>query len=237
MKIFLLFTIIVFAAYLFGFVKRVECNDWMGRNFTTAIKGFAIFTVVWAHTGAHFGVGCIQFVAGTGVALFLICSGYGLECSYQMNGLKQFISKRLLRVCIPFWIVEFFGLLATGELTLQEYFKNALFIDCTWYLQFIMVCYILFFCIKISCEKLNLQKKHEWMLWGFCTIVWFIIESCFLADASMPFLRARQMLSFPLGIAIAQNKDAILEFMKRKKKTLLIGAGETVRQPPHRGVD
>lgn len=197
----------------------------MGRSFTAAVKGFAILTVVWAHIGAHFGVGGIQFAAGTGVALFLICSGYGLECSYRKNGLKQFVSKRFLRVCIPFWIVEFFGLLAEGKLTLQEYFKNALFIDCTWYLQFIMICYILFFLNKLICEKLNLKKKHDWILWGICTIVWFITESCFLADTAMPFLRARQILSFPLGIAAARNRDTIVEFMSRKKKTLLIGAG------------
>lgn len=34
--------------------------------------------IVWAHFGAKVGIGGIQFIAGVGVCLFLICSGYGL---------------------------------------------------------------------------------------------------------------------------------------------------------------
>lgn len=44
-------------------------------------------------------VGGIQFIGGIGVALFLICSGYGLEVSYEKNGLKDFWMKRMLGVC------------------------------------------------------------------------------------------------------------------------------------------
>ncbi len=57
---------------------RTEKFQWMGRNYTIAIKGFSILTVVWAHSGAMLSVGEIQFIAGIGVVLFLICSGYDL---------------------------------------------------------------------------------------------------------------------------------------------------------------
>lgn len=102
MKYFAILTLLIFGFYLLGFVKRPEKFQWMDRNYTTAIKGFSILTVVWAHSGARLGVGGIQFIAGIGVALFLICSGYGLEMSYQKNGLKGFWKKRLLGVCLPF---------------------------------------------------------------------------------------------------------------------------------------
>lgn len=57
------------------------------RNCTTAIKGFAILTIVWAHIGARLGVGRVQFIARIGVVSFLICSGYSLEISYEKRRL------------------------------------------------------------------------------------------------------------------------------------------------------
>ena len=76
MKYFAFLTFLIFTCYLLGFVKKPEKYQWMDRNYTTAIKGFSILTVVWAHSGARLSVGGIQFIAGIGVALFLMCSGY-----------------------------------------------------------------------------------------------------------------------------------------------------------------
>lgn len=74
MKYFVLLTGLIFVCYLLGFIKKPEKYQWMDRNYTTAIKGFSIWTVVWAHSGAMLSVGGIQFVAGIGVALFLMQS-------------------------------------------------------------------------------------------------------------------------------------------------------------------
>lgn len=71
MKYFALLTFLIFASYLLGFIKKPEKYQWMDRSYTTAIKGFSILTVVWAHSGARLSVGGIQFIAGIGVALFL----------------------------------------------------------------------------------------------------------------------------------------------------------------------
>ena len=127
MKYFAFLTLLMIVSYLLGFVNRPAKCQWMDRNYTTAIKGFAILTVVWAHSGAKLGVGGIQFIAGIGVALFLICSGYGLEISYEKNGLKGFWKKRLLGVCLPFWVVEFIGLLASGAFSVKTYLVLAFF--------------------------------------------------------------------------------------------------------------
>ena len=103
MKYFAFLTFLIFTCYLLGFVKKPEKYQWMDRNYTTAIKGFSILTVVWAHSGAMLSVEGIQFIAGIGVALFLMCSGYGLEISHEKKGLVGFWKKRLLGVCLPFW--------------------------------------------------------------------------------------------------------------------------------------
>lgn len=87
------FTIILLAFYFLGFLRKNDTGELMSRYFTTAIKGFSIVTVAWAHAGAKLGVGGIQFIAGIGVSLFLICSGYGLEASYKKHGLNGFLKK------------------------------------------------------------------------------------------------------------------------------------------------
>lgn len=81
MKYFAIFTLILGFLYLIGFINTSRNSEikFMDKPFTTAIKGFSILTVVWAHTGGRLGVGGIQFIAGVGVSLFIICSGYGLE--------------------------------------------------------------------------------------------------------------------------------------------------------------
>lgn len=224
MKYFVFFSTILLILYLVEFVKKDNRTfTFMNKAFTKAIKGFAILTVVWAHTGARLGVGGIQFIAGVGVALFLICSGYGLEMSNQKNGLKGFWKKRFLKVCIPFWIVELVGLLITQQFEIKKYLLDAVFISPAtgygWFMQYIVNCYILFFGVKMMSEK---TRINEMRLFIVASVVWFIVDSCFFANSGMPFLRARQMFSFPLGIMIAKNRDRIESYISRKRAVILI---------------
>ena len=80
MVCFIFFSVVLIAAYLVGFIKS-KSTEWMDVRFTTCLKGLAILTVAWAHFGASVGVEGIQFIAGTGVSIFLISSGYGLRVS------------------------------------------------------------------------------------------------------------------------------------------------------------
>lgn len=227
MKYFVFFSTILLILYLVEFVKKDNRTfTFMDKDFTTAIKGFSILTVMWAHAGARLGVGGIQFIAGVGVALFLICSGYGLEMLYQRNGLKGFWKKRFLKVCIPFWIVELVGLLITQQFEIKKYLLDAVFISPAtgygWFMQYIVICYILFFSVKMMSEKLRVNEM--WIL-IVAFAVWFIADSCFFADSGMPFLRARQMLSFPLGVMIAKNREKIERYSTRKRTVILVWGG------------
>ena len=226
MKYFAFLTLFMIVSYLLGFVNRPEKFQWMDRNYTTAIKGFAILTVVWAHSGAKLGVGGIQFIAGIGVALFLICSGYGLEISYEKNGLNGFWKKRFLKICIPFWIVELFGEVSIGSFTIGKYVLTASFFRAGWYLQYILVCYFLFYVIKSIAVKHKLSQKYETTLWLIMFAGWFVLDSICFANPDMPFLRARQMLSFPCGIVIAKYKENIeSRINKRNTATIFVGGG------------
>lgn len=229
MKYFLFLTIIVFAFYLLGFMKKSDESKWLDKNYTTAIKGFSILTVVWAHVGGMLGVGGIQFIAGIGVALFLICSGYGLEISYERNGLKEFWKKRLLGVCMPFWVVELVGILITEKFSIKTYLLDSFFLKPAtsygWFIGYIIICYLIFFAVK----RIIRDEKIQMLALFAVFIVWFVIDSVCFANPDMPALRARQMLSFPCGVALALNKSRI-EYMLSKLRNMsiitLFGGGD-----------
>ncbi|MFI3238360.1 MAG: acyltransferase family protein [Lachnospiraceae bacterium] len=206
MIIFLLFTSILVLLYFIGFINQEKIiHTWMDRNYTIAIKGISILTVMWAHTGASLGVGGIQFIAGVGVSLFLIFSGYGLEQSFQKNGLRSFWTKRVLNVFVPCVIVDVISSIIEG--TPIRVFTN-------WYMTYILLCYFIFYFIKLFVLKYNLLKIQIYLL--MCVFaVWFVIESTISVDISMPFLQARQMMSFVTGIYIAINQVKVKKFIDK----------------------
>lgn len=228
MKYFALFTCSIFVCYLLGFIKKLEKYQWMDRNYTTAIKGLSILTVVWAHSGAMLSVGGIQFIAGIGVALFLMCSGYGLEISHEKNGLIGFWKKRLLGVCLPFWAVELIGLLATGTFSIKTYLLDFWFSKPAtaygWFMGYIVTCYLLFYAVK----KLVKDSRMQMLALFGVFAIWFVLESAFFANPDMPFLRARQMLSFPVGVLLAANKNQIERTLTKTKNILILMGGGTV---------
>lgn len=222
MKYFAFLTLSIFVAYLLGFVRKPEKFQWMDRNYTTAIKGFSILTVVWAHSDARLGVGGIQFIAGIGVALFLMCSGYGLEISYEKNGLKGFWKKRLLGVCLSFWVVDLVGLLITGTFSVKIYLLDFSFLKSAtgygWFMSYIVICYLVFYTVKRFLSDRKIQSK---ILFG-AFAVWFILDPVFVANPDMSFLQVRQMLSFPCGVLLAMNKDKIEQALTRTKSLLIL---------------
>lgn len=224
MKYFALFTFLIFALYLIGFVKKPGQVQWMDRSYTTAIKGFSILTVIWAHSGARLSVGGIQFIAGIGVALFLICSGYGLEISYEKNGLQGFWKKRLLGVCFPFWLIELIGLVVTGAFSFKTYLLDFFFLKPAtsygWFMGYIVICYLIFYAVK---RFVPAEKRMAVLVGAF--VAWFVLESIFFSNPDMPFLRARQMMSFPCGILLAMHKKKIEAALTKTKSVLILTGG------------
>lgn len=227
MKYFALLTFLIFALYLLGFAKKSRKFQWMDRSYTTAIKGFSILTVVWAHSGAGLSIGGIQFIAGIGVSLFLICSGYGLEISYEKKGLQGFWKKRLLGVCLPFWLIEVIGLLITGMFSVKTYLLDFFFLKPAtsygWFMGYIVVCYLIFYVVK---WLIPTEKRTAVLVDAF--VVWFVLESVFFANPDMPFLRARQMLSFPCGVLLAKHKEKIEAALTKTKSVLILTGGGTL---------
>lgn len=212
MKIFILFTLALILILLFTnfiFVKKgnIPNISFMSRNYTTNLKGIAILTIIWGHVGARLGVGGIQFIAGIGVTLFLICSGYGIMYSYMAKGLEKYWIKKWTKVIIPFYIVEMIGLCLSQKISFIIILKDFLFLQPAtaygWYMGYIIICYMIFWVIMKLGDYFNtkMEKRIVGILAVF--IIWFILDSIFFTNPSMPFLKARQMLSFPFGVVLA----------------------------------
>lgn len=232
---FIIFTSILIVCYLTFFFKQSNKPPQytlMDRGHTTILKAIAIIMVVWGHVGAMMGVPNIQFVGGVGVSLFLICSGYGLFSSYKSNvekygefhGLKDYWKKKVIKVVIPYWVVEIFGLSLVGETDVSVVIKDLFFITPAtsygWYMQYLMICYILFWIVMIF-KKIIFKNTFYYALVS-CFLLWFIVESLLFADPNMPFLRARQMLAFPLGVLLSFYIKSITNFVSDKKHILLL---------------
>ena len=176
-------------------------NDWLSKDTTTAMKGFAILLVIIAHVG-HDGFGIRPFVplGCFGVAIFLILSGYGLMESYHRNGLTGFWKKRLLRILTPYLIwVGFYSLyrvLLHQPLPLGHIRY--------WFVEYIILWYISFYFV------LRFSPKYKWPVMLVIAFLLFWFNSC---------LQAQQSLSFLIGIWISENKERIIN---TKPKTLLL---------------
>lgn len=168
----------------------------------------------------------IQFIAGIGVCLFLICSGYGLEESYKKNGLKDFWRKKVIKVYLPFCIIELIGMTIFYKFSLKDYLLDIAFIkritSYSWYMLYIIICYFIFYVWKRISLKLNISENKAMIMLLSFFICWFILDSIFFANPLMPFLRARQMLAFPLGILLSKKRKEIKNLLSYKIRSYIL---------------
>lgn len=200
---------IVFGAYslvlllviLVGYVRQVKQYKFLDFTHTGILKGIAIILIIWGHIGKRIGIGGIQWIAGIGVSLFLMCSGYGLELSAMKNVLKGFWKKRIINTILPFYLVSFIGLWIVGSASVSDA-VDILTFRTQWFMNYIIICYLIYFLITFFFRE-NV-KRINFLAVSFA--IWFVIDSVYFASPEAPFLRARQMFTFLSGVIIANKK-------------------------------
>lgn len=186
----------------------------LSRDFTKGIKGLGIIMVFAIHCMGQLGVEHVQFVAAVGVSLFLIISGYGIECSYRDSGLKLYWLKRILTVMVPYWIVQVVAYI---------YFEGEgdglvdclLMIKGNWYVPYIMMCYLIFWASARISELLH--KDIRILLICILFFLWFVVDILLFPEEISPVLRSRQMLCFLLGIGISNDILDKLQIVDKEK--------------------
>lgn len=131
-------------------------------------------------------------------------------------------------MCLPFWTVELVGLIATGTFSIKIYLLDCCFLKPAtgygWFMGYIVICYLIFYAVK---RLIKDSRRQILALFGVFAI-WFVLESVFFANSDMPFLRARQMLSFPAGVLLAVSKDKIEQALTKTKSILILTGGDSV---------
>lgn len=208
-QVFLLYTLFIAAAVGLGYVRKIKKYNYFDFDHTSILKGIAIALIIWGHVGKRIGIGSIQWIAGIGVSLFLICSGYGIEASYEKNGLSRYWIKKMWNVIIPFYAVSFVGIFVTEKASIMG-LVDILTFRTQWFINYILICYMIFWAIT------SVVKDNKKRVCTFITafVAWFIIDSLFFVVVDAPFLRARQMPSFILGVLMALKKEERKKVLK-----------------------
>ena len=228
-----IFSALLLVALILSLRKRQD-QEFFPIAASQELKGFAILTIVFAHV-AYALVSDSSFLnplstmAGVGVNLFLMLSGYGLISSALKKPLSigQFYKRRLLNLYIPFWIclLAFFGIdyfflhLNYGLVYMVKAFLGLfthadLYQDVNapfWYFSWIVMYYLLF--------PLLFIKKAPWLsaiLMYVLTFTLIQIQPHFL-DQVIHLYRVH-VIAFPLGMLMAWFFNASGTWTKLKAK-------------------
>ncbi len=244
-----IFSAILLVALILSIRKRQD-QEFFPISVSQELKGLAILTIIFAHVtyalvnDARF-LHPLATMAGVGVDLFLLLSGYGLIISSlkKPGSVWQFYKYRLAKLYIPFWtclviffILDFFilhinyGWAYIAQSLLGVFTRANLYLDVNspfWYFSWIMMYYLIFPWLLI--------KKNPWLsaiLIYLFTFVLLQLQPHFL-DQVIHLYRVH-LIAFPLGIVMGwffnfssawiKYKDIfnyLFLYINKNKKTIL----------------
>lgn len=204
---------IVLVIFVLSFRKNIDYNkEPLGIDTTKELKGLAIAAVLIGHMVIVFQlieIPVTMYLGAQAVEIFLFLSAFGLMCSFNKNGLNKFIRKRVLVIFIPyivFVIIRTIVLYLMGQTIvvadlIAELFAFKVTTDPSmWYIQYIIIWYIIFFMV-FSIKSLNKNQKAFLLLsigtvfFGISVYIWInqiVIKNPLSESIS-------HHLAFPLG--------------------------------------
>ena len=207
-------------------IKKVK-TTLLDRTQTAQLRGIAIILVVVGHLWSHVSAEPLTLpLAGRAVALFLVLSGFGLTRSLHRKPLAvgEFISKRMMRVMLPYWAATFVFLALDWILLEQQYSTVGIVttlagINVTpvlqridyvrWYITLLLVWYVLF----LLANRL-LSKSRAVLLMFFASVVLIVLRM----QGLFPLGNISHLIAFPLGCLLAHHGDAISEWTLDRRK-------------------
>lgn len=159
----------------------------------------------------------VSSISQTGVEIFLFLSGYGIMCSYKNNGLQKFWVKRFQKIYIPLLLVTLPQLIFEiwsyrnhiGDMYITSTFLSALglypnnLLDVTlWFIPFILLQYMLFYC---SFKWTNKKKYNYCFLIMGTLLVYFLFKTYFTWVSECDLYS----FAFLIGVIYADKKDHI----------------------------
>ncbi|URZ00240.1 hypothetical protein CLAUR_002280 [Clostridium felsineum] len=225
--VFILFPILLFYKSSISRVKQYN-DEFLSKKSTDCIKGLSILVIILHHISLKMQpVGFMAIYTCFGhiaVSTFLFFSGYGLMVSKlrKENYLKNFFSKRLSKVYLPFVIINgitivIAALVLHAKFNLKDvllYLSGIQLIDSTqWFVIAILVFYLCFYiCFKFFKPII---AQHILL---FLTFVYFF----FMIFTGFREWWFNTAFSFPIGVYVAINYTTISNFLKKNYILTLI---------------
>lgn len=199
----ILCTLFFIPFFLTSISKAKELPAFLCIDHTNIVKGLAIVLVMMGHSMQKFSPEIVYFTptGGIGVALFLICSGFGLnESSKKKCGTWQYWYKRFITVIVPYSIFEVITYWSQHQVNIINLALDLFCIKSQyqfgWYLSYLMLWYLIFYLLA----KFELLKKYRLRLMSIISCVIFIFARPLIAE---------QAISFLIGIYISEKKNVI----------------------------
>ena len=177
----------------------------LDRDACRILRGVAILSVLLTHT--HY----ISLLGLGGIVLFLILSGYGLQCSCEENGLRGYWKKRIEKVWLPYVLVGLFDVLAICRRDLRVILCTVIGLDLgliadstMWYISYIMLWYGAYYLSVLCTRRIGDAKIRAAVLLALLSVFSLI----FVRLYHLGFWSAASGVSlypaaFPLGVLLA----------------------------------
>ena len=205
---FLIFSYIVCCTISHCLGRKKFCNAPLSVDLMQAAKGFAIVIIMAGHIGNLFGVRFLNPLGSLGVAMFLFASGYGLQLSFLEKGLSKFWSKKVLKVWIPYVLIETIACIfwrsdVTARMFLEDVFLLSPMHPYGWYMQCLFIYYAVF---SVSAKIFPARKYIRYIIIAIAGMTLFL------------FFRSvfkQQAISFLLGVICGANSDIAKKYVQK----------------------
>lgn len=209
--------------------KKFEINkeDYLSYKNTKCLKGIFAVLILLHHLYQYSKINtiwCVKFflnsIGELAVAMFFFFSGYGLMTSYVKKG-KDYVDGMVKNKIEPFYLTyiimsniyillySFIGREISAELILKTLTFGQTIIEFGWYLQTILIFYLMFYIIFKFCKSTIIKSIFLATGWiSYCMI-------CVILR--LPTTWYVSSLAFLLGIWWSYNNEKIYKLLTDKK--------------------
>jgi peptidoglycan/LPS O-acetylase OafA/YrhL len=219
----------ILALAVFASIRRSAGPfSFLERSQTDQLRGIAILLIILGHLWVHVSQTKADAVlAAESVTIFFVLSGYGLTVSTKRGPLspKHFLSHRIRRVMVPYWVATIVLVILDYVLLHRTYsakdlvmttlglnFTPALTgIDLVrWYLSLLLLWYVLFYAANVVLKG----SKALVFLFAAAFVLFFL--SYYKLNTGW-----YQLFGFPVGCLLGRSSEGLGMIYAHRKSDLL----------------